>query len=186
MKKSKCSTVLSTDQLHSVRTLICSSLPQIYLKKPFTLPLLRVGRLVVEFESRNPANWLPRTQRAMLVRTLIAVHLFRLFLPAIFHLNTQLANTLVMDVSRFYWKRLRRKSIREICRMTLSDLQVMETKSFIFQYPNTLLIDSSLSSKDILGLLVIRFLSFYQEALNLARLSETPLSFSQEPIQDIG
>lgn len=102
-------------------------------------------------------------QRAMLLHTLIAIRTFHRFCAVILKCpNTVQVSSLVTVYQRFLWKRYRKKSVKEICSILLSELEENQQNSLIFLFPSTLSIDISHSSRDILGLLIIRFLSFYQ------------------------
>ena len=175
MKRLESLIVPNTVEVPSVRMLIYSSLAKDYLTLPFTISFVRVGRLVVELETRNHVNWSPKTQRLMLVRMLIAVKSFHRFLPDILRASTPQVNSLVTVYERFLWKRLRKKSIPELLTILQADLKTMYQQSLIFRYPNTLLIDGTLSSRDILGLLVVRFLSFWREVSTQVILRESPI-----------
>lgn len=158
----KCSTAASMAAKHTVRiSTYSSSFPE-RPNLPSEMPLLRVGRIVIKICSEGISKS-PETAQVMSRRMLMAIIAYtRCCRTLLQGKNTRIARNSVYRATRFVLKRYLTASIDVLCNLVQRLLQKEHPSLFAFQFPSTLLIDTSLSLKDIVGLLMIRSLSIYE------------------------
>ena len=114
------------------------------------------------------------TQRLMLVRMLISLLIFRHSYMIISGRNIPFLRIWVSIVSRILW--LPCSAINQvICNMLEKLIRTVYEQSLIFRYPNTLLIDTSLYSRDLVAL-IMRFITFYSTLDGFNRLDKTSIT----------
>ena len=165
----------NTEQPISVRTRTFSSLSIPNTWKRSELTLLRVGRLLIQTDyvglSKSP-NTLQVTYR----RTLIALLLYHYsYKKVLFARNTLLRSTLAKIIIFFHYVRFSLLPTDTILRI-MSQMRFALQETIPFAFPSTLLVDISLSSKDILGLLLVRFSTFYNDLLSLRQQLVTQMN----------
>ena len=133
----------------------------------FEVPLLRVGRMVIYRVSPGPLKK-PSEHLLMLRRTLIAALTFQISLENIFLLNTHIVRVLVCLMSCFLWIKFWRSSLADISRYLCKTVTKSAHPSLSYLFPNTLYIDTSLNSRDIIALFLLRYVTLWDE---LQRLS---------------
>ena len=156
------STVVNTDHKHCVRIFMPYSVFQPIKWKYIRKPILRVGAFVIMTNSQTnsvlPVAKQQNLQNAMYLRTLIAILIFPTFYE-IRHKKLLLVSLAIMDwlIRHSRLKTLSDSLIQALCAMILSQKKTEFPLSLLMQSPNMLLIDTSLSLKDIVGLLLMRF-----------------------------
>lgn len=172
MRNSPISAVLSTAQKHTVRIFICSYSFAHAMSRSSERSFLRVGRLLIAHERRTISKSLAM-QRLMLRRTLTAICLLPLFIRLPFlnrSIRCQKALAWFMSVLVFsLFSLLPRKAVWFMVSRQIDKVY----QAFLpFRYPNTLLVDTSLSSRDILWSLMMRFCAYYDYLSSLALTSD--------------
>ena len=138
-------------------------------------PFLRVGRMLIRTDSIEVLKS-PVILRVTSRRMLIAVLTFLQFFPKISRKNILTPKVLVWLFVIFNSVRYWRKSNEEISRIILTQRNALEA-SLLFRCPNTLLIDISLTSKEMVHLLILRFMTFL-DILQTMELSRNGLKSS--------
>ena len=157
MKENYLSTLVQNSELGlSGRISTCLFSVKSQLKHACVLPSLRVGRFLIYLDSREPLKEVSEVQ-AMLHRMLISLLTFHLFLKITSNRNIPIPKVLAFLIrnilSVIFWR-----SSNEVLLNILLRGQKMGTSEYLmYLFPHMLLIDISLSSKDILVVLLARY-----------------------------
>ena len=125
-----------------------------------TLPFMRVGRMIIKVS--NDRLKLQRMHHRTLVATCVAMLTFPSFLKINLsgkrHLFPKVSDWLIRHLLYLICSRL---SIMELEHLIALFVKMENRKLLIYSFPNILLIDTSLNSKDIRDCLFLKFCSLY-------------------------
>lgn len=161
---------------HSVRISMPLSLSNPRTRQSSLRPLLRVGHMLIATEQENLSKS-PEIVHLMLRRTLMAILSYLELYPKLCS-DSDIA-TLKVSVSRVIRSvssSCSREPIEMICRSIENVLLTESVPTLLFQFPHMLLTDISLSSKDFLGCLWIRYQSFLSTLISSAFIESNSIT----------
>ena len=166
MKSSQLIVAQSMAVRHTVRISTYSCGLEKQIQKSFVLPLIRVGLLVI-YSCSPELLKKPIELQVMCRRMLIAVLTFLSFLKRPFLQNILIVKVSVAVINFFLYLRFCRSSNQDISLILAKKLEKESPILLSALFPNTLYIDTSLSSRDIVALLALRNATIYSDLQNV-------------------